>query len=73
MMGCDCIKDVDEHLSSHNTKIELPMFGLQRPFITTRKLDEKKRGKPMFIFASFCPFCGEKYPESKSTPTGDQR
>ena len=31
--------------------------------IETMKLDEKKRGKPIKVFATFCPFCGSKYPE----------
>lgn len=61
---CDCIAKANEHLREHNTKIELPMWsasGVLAPFVQTMKLDEKKRGKPTMIFASYCPFCGEKY------------
>lgn len=60
---CDCIARVDESMLSRNAKIMLPWFGPQRPFIETTKVDEKKRGKPPRLFATFCPFCGEKYPE----------
>lgn len=59
---CDCIKDVNAKLAERNTKIELPMMGIQQPFVQTMKLDEKKRVKPTLVFASYCPFCGEQYP-----------
>ncbi len=65
---CECISTVNEHLAKHNAQLLLPMFvvrgSTQRPFVETTKLDEKKRGKPPAMFATFCPFCGEKYPEA---------
>jgi hypothetical protein len=64
---CDCIQDVNKFLAEHNTKIELPWFGPQRPFVQTIKLHERPRSKPKLMFASFCPFCGEKYPEAEKT------
>lgn len=73
---CDCIATADEHLAQFNTKIELPMWtsrGGRPPFVQTMKIDEKKRGKPKMIFASFCPFCGERYAEPTtqvSSPEG---
>lgn len=63
---CACIAEVDDFLKAKNTKILLPMFGLQRPFVETVKADDKKRGKPVSMFASFCPFCGVKYAEPAS-------
>jgi hypothetical protein len=62
---CDCIKSTNEYLAQHNTKITIPWLGTQRPFVQTEKIDGKKRNKPMMLFASYCPFCGEKYEESK--------
>ncbi|WP_439392580.1 hypothetical protein ACRQ5Q_24470 [Bradyrhizobium sp. PMVTL-01] len=59
------MKEVNEKLAEHNTKIELPLIGRQQPFVSTIKLDDKKRGKPILVFASFCPFCGEKYPSEE--------
>ena len=61
---CDCIEKTNGFLAEHNTKIELPWFGPQRPFVVTMKVDDKKRGKPRMMFASCCPFCGEKYPKA---------
>jgi hypothetical protein len=61
---CDCIDRIDEHLAQFNTKIELPIWtesGKRTPFVQTMKKDDKKRGKVRMVFASHCPFCGEKY------------
>lgn len=64
-MRCECIETVNAELAPRNTKIVIPMFGPQRPFVETCKLDDKKRGKPVGLFASFCPFCGVKYEDAK--------
>ena len=73
---CDCVKTVNELLAQHNTKVELPWFGPQQVFVTTIKIDQKKRGNPKSMFASHCPFCGEKYPPYadpfKATETSPQ-
>jgi hypothetical protein len=66
-MTCDCVAKVNEMLAGNNTKIVLPMIGPQRTFVETCKVDEKKRGKPSLMFASFCPFCGSKYPPASKT------
>jgi len=58
---CKCITNIDKQLAEYNTRILLPMIGPRLPFIETMKLNEKKRGKPAKMFATFCPFCGEKY------------
>ena len=60
---CDCIPRVNELLAEHNTVLNVPMIGPKVALIETRKLDTKNRVKPSAMFASFCPFCGEKYPE----------
>ncbi len=72
---CDCIKLTNGALQKEgcNTKLEIPLLlspGLddisqsQRVIISTVKADSKKRDRPMRLFASFCPFCGKKYPEA---------
>ncbi len=67
---CDCIETANEHLAQFNTIIELPMWtksGVYKPFVQTMKIDQKKRGKPKMMFASCCPFCGERYAEPAAT------
>lgn len=60
---CDCITEVNKLLDAHNAELVLPLFGNQRPFIETAKKERTKRGKPPLMQATFCPFCGEKYPD----------
>lgn len=69
---CDCIERVDAKLAEHNSKIELPWFGPQLPRLITMKKDAKIRGKPVGIFATFCPFCGVKYQQKEDVePVGE--
>jgi hypothetical protein len=70
---CDCISKVDVKLAEHNARIMLPLIGLQRPFVTTIKINSKKRGKAPFMFASFCPFCGTKYSEDEAKDGWEKR
>lgn len=70
---CDCIDRVNAKLAEHNTKIVVPMWtasGRLTPFVETRKLDATKRGKAKPLFATYCPFCGEKYDARKALAAG---
>jgi len=42
------------------------LFGEPKCVIHTMKVDDKKRGKPPSMLASFCPFCGERYGAAKT-------
>lgn len=66
--GCDCIAKVNGHLAAYNTRLTFSLFGPRVTFIQTDKLDAKKRGKPSLMVASFCPFCGDKYPDKMTDP-----
>lgn len=63
-MSHDCLKRVNEQLAARNTRVELA-FSLDNtereliPLLTV-KVDEKVRGRPVRVFATFCPFCGQK-------------
>lgn len=67
---CNCIetinKDLKENHPEWNTQIMRPFIGPNVAFVEATKLDEKKRVKPKTIFATHCPFCGEKYPEKET-------
>lgn len=63
---CDCIETVDKKLkeAGHNTTIKLPLMlggGAARPMVVTEKADSDIRKKPISVFATFCPFCGDKF------------
>lgn len=69
---CNCIDLIDEKLkeAGQNTMIDvLIAFGpdgisaTKRPVIATKKRDVSNRKKPSKMFASYCPFCGEKIGE----------
>lgn len=64
---CDCIENVEKRLKAqdppNNTMLLLNLLGPRRALVATCKRDDKKRQKPSYMMATFCPFCGEKYPE----------
>lgn len=69
---CDCLENVNIELAEHNTKIVVPMWtasGRLTPFVETTKLDTKQRGKAKALFATFCPFCGERYEPLSCSPS----
>lgn len=71
---CNCIDRVNSELKEQapNTMLLVPMMlrrGTTRLFVETTKRDDKKRGKPTRMFATFCPFCGVKYEKEASDAT----
>lgn len=69
---CDCIKDIDEKLNSAGQCLDATMFGIRKATIMLIRKDkwkhENRRSKPTRAVASFCPFCGQKYPSSEDGP-----
>ncbi len=65
---CNCIVEIDAMLAERNTRIMIPItFSADHsniPMIVTEQI-ETGRGKRKAIgmFATFCPFCGQKYGE----------
>ena len=62
-MTCSCISEVNAKLAESNGELLMTFWPVSRPLMETQKLDTKKRVKPPLVVATFCPFCGEKYPE----------
>lgn len=67
---CECIEQFDKQMLEHNTKISVPLLisergkfntASRRAFVRTEKVNDSKRGKPISVLSSFCPFCGKKY------------
>ncbi len=54
---CDCMKEVDECLAKHNTRLLLADDG--RLLISTKRIRNlRDGGVPLPISPKFCPFCG---------------
>jgi hypothetical protein len=73
---CNCIEEVQKKLleTGRNTMLDIPMslspshdLSANRVTISTCKRDEKKREKPLRMFASYCPFCGLPYEDVPET------
>lgn len=67
---CNCIETVNAKLApEHRLDATLAIMPGQvaKPLIGLRRCDrgslETRRNKPSFMVPTFCPFCGEKYPE----------
>lgn len=72
---CNCIALVNEQLQREMTGCYLRVFtnlttGKTKPAIATERRTGKGRKPPMFV-PTFCPFCGIKYPEPKTTPINE--
>lgn len=62
---CDCAEKVGRALrykglmlnrSLLSSRVIIPLYRRDKAIVETR------RGKPSYIVASHCPFCGEEYP-----------
>lgn len=68
---CTCVKQVNELLGDQNSMVvtAIYLFNPERSgqvYVETRKINPQKRGKAARLLASYCPFCGEKYPAAKT-------
>lgn len=67
--GCKCVEKSRAKLAEHNTRIvqRLTMTGVMPNVSILVERIETGRGKrqAMAVIASYCPFCGKKYPGVK--------
>ena len=65
---CKCASRLDEKLKPLNYILCRNLLeGDEAPaLIEITKLDKKKRTPSQSLVASYCPFCGSKYPERKA-------
>lgn len=50
---CSCIAVINAKLAEHNTMLQVNYMSAADIFIETIKVDEKKRGRPIKIFATY--------------------
>ncbi len=62
--SCDCIAETNRLLAAegHDAAVLTNLFGPPRAVVELYKPDSNRRGKPPVLQASFCPFCGVRYP-----------
>jgi len=66
---CRCTDKVDEALAAQGARLCVTISlrgGPERAIIATER--RTPRVKLHRLIASYCPFCGTKYPESKGGP-----
>jgi hypothetical protein len=65
---CKCASKLNEKIKPMNYALSRNLFeGDAAPaLIEIAKIDRKKRTASMSLVASYCPFCGKKYPKRKS-------
>lgn len=64
---CDCIDKVNKALAPHNGELDLVYQLFKGRSLTQIATMPVKTGrgtkKPPLLTATYCPFCGEKYPD----------
>jgi hypothetical protein len=64
---CDCVSNTNKSLREKYNSELITTIGFvegqpSRIAVATEKADTTKRGRPIRLVATFCPFCDEKYP-----------
>lgn len=60
---CNCFSQINEHLKPYGAELLCNLFGPPQAIISTYR-EKVTRGKKVpLVFATFCPFCGVKYPK----------
>lgn len=60
---CDGIEVINVKLDEFNAVLNTNLFGFPKVTLSTCKKHERVRAKKApLVFASFCPFCGKRYP-----------
>lgn len=73
---CDCIINIDEKLKADGQCLNASMFETRRVAIglirTDKWIAENRSSKFGLMIATFCPFCGEKYPTKQTSEAIDR-
>lgn len=68
---CNCIQEVDQKLAERNTRLTQALVSgnwtTPTIMLQTEVIEKKRGAKPVGVFLSYCPFCGEKYEEGSAS------
>lgn len=63
---CDCIDEINAERKPYGQTLNATMLSTRRALISLIRTDkytiENRTSKTKYYVATFCPFCGEKYP-----------
>lgn len=69
---CNCITTINDDLKPNGQCLDTTMFGVGKATTMLIRTDkwkyENRRNMPTRMIATFCPFCGERYPAADATP-----
>jgi len=63
---CKCVALVDKLLKPHHTRVVTTLFSGRVGIRTELDEDAPKRTRAVSVVATFCPFCGVKYPTAET-------
>lgn len=67
---CNCADIMNDRLRQYNFMLSRNLLQENAPaLVEISKIERKKRTPSISLIASYCPFCGEKYPE-RGNPRG---
>lgn len=58
-----CYAKIDKKLAESNTRLVRNLLRPNELVVATEKADKSNRMRALTVFASYCPFCGEKVAE----------
>lgn len=59
---CDCVQVIDRELEAHGLELVTTVETPPRVVVKTQARRRRKPGKRVILAATFCPFCGARYP-----------
>ena len=66
---CNCIELADRELAGRHTRLVCSLAlrdSTVRAVVATEVTEAKRGRRAMTVVATYCPFCGKKYPERKA-------
>ncbi len=64
---CRCVATADRLLKPRHTQVDVTLFTGMVAVRTSLTHDAPRRTKPVTVIATFCPFCGVRYPGTEET------
>ena len=64
---CRCVDMVDKTLAAYHSRVVTTLFTGMVAVCTEVVSGAPKRTQPTRLIATFCPFCGERYPGTDTT------